>query len=51
MVVLPLSATTGGSIAIGPNPVKNPSLGNISVTGSLIEASNNGVVNITAPAP
>ncbi len=48
---LPVSATTGGSIAIGPNPVKNPSLGNISVTGSLIEASNNGVVNITAPAP
>ncbi len=46
---LQVSATTGGSIAIGPNPVKNPSLGNISVTGSLIEATNNGVVNIAAP--
>jgi hypothetical protein len=48
---LPVSATTGGSISIGPNPVKNPTLGTISVSngGSLIQASNNGVVNIAAP--
>ena len=46
---IPVNTATGGTVSIGPNPVKNPSLGNISVTGSLIEASNNGVVNITAP--
>ncbi|MBI2229301.1 MAG: hypothetical protein HYU46_09390 [Deltaproteobacteria bacterium] len=46
---LPVSATTGGSVSIGPNPVKNPGLGNISVTGSLIQATNNGQVKIGAP--
>jgi hypothetical protein len=45
---LPVSATSGASIAIGPNPVKNPSLGNISVSGSLIQATNGGKVSITA---
>lgn len=46
---LPVSATTGGSITVGPNPVKNPGLGNISVNGSLISATQGGTVNITAP--
>ena len=45
---LPVSATGGGSISIGPNPIKNPSLGSISVTGSLIQATNNGRVSIGA---
>lgn len=39
----------GSSISIGPNPVKNPTLGSISVTGSLISATNGGAVNIAAP--
>jgi len=46
---LPVSATTGGSIVIGPNPVKNPALGNISVNGSLISTTQGGRVNIAAP--
>ena len=46
---LPVSATTGGSVSIGPNPIRNPSLGSISVTGSLIQATNNGRVSIGAP--
>jgi hypothetical protein len=47
---LPVSATSGGTITIGPHPVKNPSLGTIQATGSLIQASNGGTVNITANA-
>jgi hypothetical protein len=43
---LPVSATWGGSVSIGPNPVKNPSLGSISVNGSLISATNGGTVKI-----
>jgi len=46
---LPVSTANDGTVAIGPNPVKNPGLGTISVTGSLIQATNNGTVNITAP--
>ena len=45
---LPVSATYGGSVNIGPNPVKNPSLGTISATGSLISATNGGKVDIKA---
>ncbi|MBI4490450.1 MAG: hypothetical protein HY694_15310, partial [Deltaproteobacteria bacterium] len=45
---LPVSATFGGAVSIGPNPVNNPSLGNISVTGSLISATNGGKVDIKA---
>jgi hypothetical protein len=45
---LAVSATSGGKIAIGPNPVINPSLGAISVKGSLIQATNGGKVNINA---
>ena len=46
-----ISATAGGSIIVGPNPVQNPGLGTITVTpgGSLIEATNGGSVNIRAP--
>jgi hypothetical protein len=44
-----VSATGGGSITIGPNPVKNPNLGIISATGSLIQATNGGSVKISAP--
>jgi FecR protein len=43
---LPVSATNGGNISIGPNPVSNPNGGKISVSGSLIQATNNGQVNI-----
>ncbi len=46
---LPVSTANGGTVAIGSNPVKNPSLGTIPVTGSLIQATNNGTVNIAAP--
>jgi hypothetical protein len=46
---LPVSATTGGSVAIGPQPVKNPSLGSITVNGSLISTTQGGRVNIAAP--
>ena len=42
---LPVSATYGGSISIA-NPIKNPSLGSISVNGSLISATNGGKVNV-----
>ena len=45
---LAVSATSGAKIAIGPNPVINPGLGTISVTGSLIQATNNGQVSIKA---
>ncbi|MBI4528895.1 MAG: FecR domain-containing protein [Deltaproteobacteria bacterium] len=58
---LPVNTATGGSISIGPNPVKNSGLGSITIngtpmgagpfTGSLIQATNNGTVNISAPAP
>ena len=43
---LPVSATYGGSVNIGANPIKNPSLGSISVNGSLISATNGGKVDI-----
>ncbi len=43
---LPVSATFGGNVNIGANPIKNPSLGSISVNGSLISATNGGKVNI-----
>jgi len=46
---IPVKTSGGGSVTIGPNPVKNPTLGTISVTGSLIESKNNGQVNISAP--
>jgi hypothetical protein len=48
---LPVSATGGGSISIGPYPVKDPGLGSISVSqgGSLIQTTNGGKVTITAP--
>ena len=45
---LAVSATSGANIAIGPNPVINPGLGTIAVTGSLIQATNNGQVSIKA---
>jgi hypothetical protein len=47
---LPVSATNGGSINIGRNPIVNPSLGTITVNngGSLIQATNGGQVNIRA---
>lgn len=45
---LAVSATSGANIAIGANPVINPGLGTISVTGSLIQATNNGKVSIKA---
>jgi hypothetical protein len=48
---VPVSATSGGLVSIGPNPVQNPALGTISVSpgGSLIQATNGGTVNIAAP--
>jgi hypothetical protein len=48
---LAVSATGGGSIKIGPNPVKGPTLGSISVSprGSLIQAAGGGAVTIVAP--
>jgi FecR protein len=47
---LPVSATGGGTIAIGPNPVRGPTLGNISISpgGSLIQATGGGAVSIAA---
>jgi hypothetical protein len=45
---LAVSATSGAKVAIGPNPVINPGLGTIAVTGSLIQATNNGQVSIKA---
>jgi hypothetical protein len=48
---IPVSATSGGSITIGPTPVTNPDLGSITVSpgGSAIQATNGGVVTIAAP--
>jgi hypothetical protein len=47
---VPVSVTgSGSSVTIGPNPIKNPSLGAFSVTGSAIQATNGGRVTITAP--
>jgi hypothetical protein len=47
---VPVSVTgSGSSVTIGPNPIKNPSLGTFSVTGSAIQATNGGKVTITAP--
>ncbi len=46
---IPVNTASGGSVSIGPNPVKNPTLGTVSVTGSLIQSTNNGQVNISAP--
>jgi hypothetical protein len=45
---IPVSATSGGSVTIGTSPVKNPTLGSISVSpgGSLIQASGGGTVTI-----
>jgi len=43
---------SGSNIAIGPNPIKNPGLGSISVSGTntaVIRTTNGGVVNILAP--
>lgn len=40
--------TDRNSISIGPNPIKNPSLGTFTVTGSAIQAINGGKVTITA---
>jgi len=54
---IPVSQTGGASVSIGPNPIKNPQLGTLSVLcpgdcrGSLIQATNGGRVTITAPAP
>jgi hypothetical protein len=47
---IPVSATAGGSIAIGPNPVTNPELGNIAVSpgGSVMQAANGGTVTVGA---
>jgi FecR protein len=47
---LPVSATGGGTIAIGPNPVRGPTLGNISISpgGSLLQATGGGAVSIAA---
>jgi FecR protein len=48
---MPVSATTGGSITIGPNPVTNPGLGSFAVSpgGSVLQATNGGTVNVGAP--
>lgn len=43
---LAVSATGGSNISIGGTAVKNPDLGTISVTGSLIQATNGGSVTI-----
>jgi hypothetical protein len=56
---LPVNVGPGGSsVNIGPNPIKNPGLGAVSIngvpagpgphTGSLIQATNGGRVTITA---
>ena len=41
----------GSSIVIGSYPVKNPAGGTVSVTGSAIQVTNGGRVNVTATAP
>ncbi len=57
---LPVNVGGGGSsISIGSNPIKNPGLGSVTIngtpagsgpfTGSLIQATGGGKVNITAP--
>ncbi len=57
---LPVNVGGGGSsITIGPNPIKNPALGTVTIngvlagpgphTGSLIQATNGGQVTISAP--
>jgi hypothetical protein len=57
---LPVNVGGGGSsISIGPNPIKNPGLGSVTIngtpagagpfTGSLIQATGGGKVTITAP--
>ena len=57
---LPVNVGPGGSsINIGPNPIKNPALGSVTINGtptgngpfngSLIQATNGGRVNIAAP--
>ncbi|HXH12088.1 MAG TPA: FecR domain-containing protein [Alphaproteobacteria bacterium] len=48
---IPVSATTGGSITIGPDPITNPDLGSLTVSpgGSAIQATNGGTVTIAAP--
>ena len=58
---IPVNTATGGTISIGPNPIKNTGLGSITIngtptgagpfTGSLIQTTNGGTVNIVAPAP
>lgn len=43
---------SGSNIAIGPNPIKNPGLGSLSVSGTntaVIQTTNGGRVTITAP--
>jgi hypothetical protein len=40
---------SGGTVSIGPNPIKNSSLGTITQNGVVIQATNSGKVNITAP--
>jgi hypothetical protein len=43
---------SGSDITIGPAPIKNPSLGTISVSGTntaVIQTTSGGKVNITAP--
>ncbi len=43
---------SGSNIVIGPNPIKNPGLGSISVSGAntaVIQTTNGGKVTITAP--
>jgi FecR protein len=48
---IPVSATTGGSVTIGPNPVTNPGLGTITVSpgGSVIQATGGGTARVGTP--